>query len=165
MTSFILLFTIVVILALLFLVVEYGFLVPAVKGLPILMYHKVSENVADGLTVKTEDLERQFSYIRSRGYSSMTFEEFAQTKDHQDKREKRIILTFDDAYESFYDHVLPLLEKYRLKATLFVPIGFIGKTNEWNKGSYKILDADKLKKLAENDMIELWINSFFHKNY
>ena len=154
-----------VLLLLLYLVVEYGFMVPAVKGLPILMYHKVSENEADGLTVKIQDLENQFAFIRNSGYTSIAFEELAQTGAHQDKGEKRIILTFDDAYESFYEHVFPLLEQYQLKATLFVPVGFIGKTNAWDKGSDKILETDKLRKLSESGRVELGIHSYFHKNY
>ena len=40
---------------LLYLVFAYSFLVPAPPGLPILMYHKVSEDRADSLTVKGAD--------------------------------------------------------------------------------------------------------------
>lgn len=35
-----------------------------------------------------------------------------------------VLLTFDDAYTDFVDHALPVLQRYRLPATLFVPTAF-----------------------------------------
>lgn len=41
---------------------------------------------------------------------------------------KPLVLTFDDNGHGLYDNAFPLLEKYRLPATLFVHTNFVGKT-------------------------------------
>jgi peptidoglycan/xylan/chitin deacetylase (PgdA/CDA1 family) len=37
-----------------------------------------------------------------------------------------VLITFDDAYTDFSDHALPVLQRYNLPATLFVPTAFPG---------------------------------------
>ena len=39
------------------LILEYGILLPFPKGLPVLMYHKVSEGTTDGITIPAEKLK------------------------------------------------------------------------------------------------------------
>ena len=39
--------------------------------------------------------------------------------------ERAVVLTFDDAYEDVYHVAKPILEKYQLPATIFVPVGLI----------------------------------------
>ncbi|MBI5394676.1 MAG: polysaccharide deacetylase family protein [Verrucomicrobia bacterium] len=39
---------------------------------------------------------------------------------------RRVVITFDDGYKSFYRDLWPLLRKYRAPATLFAVSGFIG---------------------------------------
>jgi peptidoglycan/xylan/chitin deacetylase (PgdA/CDA1 family) len=42
-----------------------------------------------------------------------------------------IALTFDDGFRNFLQHGLPILEKYRLPATVFVVTGYCGRNNRW----------------------------------
>lgn len=46
-----------------------------------------------------------------------------------------VALTFDDAYRSFYETALPVLERRRVPVTLFVPSGRLGGVNTWDAGS------------------------------
>lgn len=48
--------------------------------------------------------------------------------------ERSVLLTFDDGYRSMLTVVLPLLRRFRYPAVLFVPTGFIGKYNAFDKG-------------------------------
>jgi peptidoglycan/xylan/chitin deacetylase (PgdA/CDA1 family) len=155
-----------IILCLLWLVLNYSFLIPGKKGLAILMYHKVSEDKADELTIPVATLDQQLMYIREKGYSCITFKELDRFVSAGDALpEKPLILTFDDAYGDFYTYALPLLRKYNLRATVFVPVGFMGRTNTWDLGEEPLMGPDILKELADEGIIETGLHSYLHRNY
>ena len=130
--------------------------------LPILMYHDVSPTTSQALTISVEKLEEQFSYLAEKAYRTYHLNELMDLKTLPSK--KNIVITFDDGYVSQLDLVLPLLEKYKLKATFFVPLNYLGKTDEWNTSSLPIMTSEQLKALNPNH-IELAFHSFNHKKY
>jgi peptidoglycan/xylan/chitin deacetylase (PgdA/CDA1 family) len=146
--------------------VEYSLLVPARRGLPVLMYHKVAEKDPDGLTVTTEQLDLQLMYMKEKGYHAITFAQLKElVNDGAKLPKKTVILTFDDAYRSFRDLALPLLKKHGFTATLFVPVAYMGKTNIWDHGSDPILTAEEMKQLANREEAEIGLHSFLHRSY
>jgi peptidoglycan/xylan/chitin deacetylase (PgdA/CDA1 family) len=42
-----------------------------------------------------------------------------------------LVLTFDDAYDGFYDHVLPVLQSHGFAATIYAISGWVGRRAEW----------------------------------
>jgi peptidoglycan/xylan/chitin deacetylase (PgdA/CDA1 family) len=166
MMTYILVASVIFFLVLAGLVLEYGILIPARKGLPILMYHKVSEREVDGITISAEKLKRQFEFIHKKGYQTISFDDLADAIRIGKPLPKRpLILTFDDAYRNFLEQAVPLLKNYGFKATVFIPVGFIGKTNIWDKGSDPILNVTEIKELANTGSIEFGIHSYLHRNY
>lgn len=130
--------------------------------LPILMYHHVQPLEGGGLSISVKNLEKQFKHLAESGYKSFHLEELLRLKDLP--KEKNIVITFDDGYVSQMEHALPLLKKYKLKATFFVPLDFLGKTDSWNTSSLKIMTVEHLKSL-DPGIIELGFHSFYHKKY
>ena len=126
------------------------------------MYHHVTPETGSGLTIGAAQLEAQFSWICDQGYTTWHLREL-QNRTELPKG-KNIVITFDDAYVSFMDLALPLLQKYNLKATMFVPLGFLGKTDEWNSGQVPIITTEQLSKLDPN-LVELGYHSFAHPKY
>jgi len=133
-----------------------------VSKLPILMYHNVSLTKSEALTISVEKLEEQFAYLADKGYKSCHFKELMDLGELPYK--KNIVITFDDGYVSQMELAVPLLEKYNLKATFFVPLNYLGKTDEWFTSSVKIMTSEQFHTL--NPMtIELAFHSFYHKKY
>ena len=60
--------------------------------------------------------------------------------------------------------VVPLLKKYKLKASFFIPLNYLGKTDEWNTNSLPIMNSEQLHSL-DPSVIELGFHSFDHKKY
>ena len=87
-------------------------------NVPVLMYHAVSDDLwgIDELFVSPSNMEEQLKYLVDNGYDAIWFEDLAHLEDY----EKPVILTFDDGYDDNYVELLPLLEKYQVKATVFV---------------------------------------------
>lgn len=87
-------------------------------NVPVLMYHAVSDNCwgIDELFVSPSSMDEQLKYLTENGYDAIWFEDLSHLEDY----EKPVILTFDDGYDDNYLELLPLLQKYNVKATVFV---------------------------------------------
>ncbi|MCX6287814.1 MAG: polysaccharide deacetylase family protein [Bacteroidetes bacterium] len=153
-------------LALGYLTLEYSLLIPPKKGLPVLMYHNISDGLADGLNIISSQLELQFMYLKEKGYNSLSLKQLSALMNEGGKLPKRsFVLTFDDAYKSMEDKLLPLLERYGFYATIFVPVAFIGKSNLWDDGGIPVMTAASLQKISHNPHVEIGLHSFLHRSY
>lgn len=135
--------------------------------LPVLMYHNVCRDDAksSGLTISMARLEEQLQYLVHQKYTAL----FVSELEHSGKLPpKSIVLTFDDVTENQLLYALPLLRKYKLKATFFVPFFYLGKTDLWNSGAdatgEKIMTADQLRSLDSN-LVQLAQHSYYHRKY
>ena len=134
--------------------------------LPVLMYHSftTSSNESNGLTIDVKVFEDQLRYLKSKGYVSLHFKELQELKSSKDLPKKAVIITFDDVYVNQLDLALPILEKYNIKASFFIPFKFVGKTNLWDEGEKTIMSVEQLKSL-NSELIELGMHSYAHGNY
>jgi peptidoglycan/xylan/chitin deacetylase (PgdA/CDA1 family) len=138
---------------------------PAHRAVRVLMYHQVSASRADFLTVPMALLERQLAYLGQRGYRVISCRELLAGLAGQAPLPPRpVVLTFDDGYQNNADLLYPLLQKYRLKATIFIPTKFIGHTNEWDGGTETLMDAATLRAL-DPELVELAPHSHAHVSY
>jgi peptidoglycan/xylan/chitin deacetylase (PgdA/CDA1 family) len=98
-------------------------------AIPVLMYHAISPG-PNNLYVPPEELDEQLGHLAQLGYHTITLE---QMYDHFTRGErlpeKPIVLTFDDGYADFYTNALPILQKHRMVATLFVITDLVGQPN------------------------------------
>lgn len=121
--------------------------------LVILMYHQIEKESHEDLTVSLKNLEQQFSYLSRKRYTSQFFSELiASTK-------KNIIITFDDGYRNNLEYLPSLLEKYNLKATIFIPTGFIEK----GYNNYSMMTFDEIRNL-DKKYFEIALHSHAHEN-
>jgi len=130
--------------------------------LPILMYHHVALTESEGLTIAASKLEAQFAYLASKGYQTHHFRDL--TALSKLPQGKHVVITFDDSYVSQLELAYPLLQKYGLKATFFVPFHYIGATDRWNTASLPIMTVEQLQQLDPHS-IELGYHSYAHRKY
>jgi peptidoglycan/xylan/chitin deacetylase (PgdA/CDA1 family) len=130
--------------------------------LPILMYHNISksDDLSIGLTISESKLEDQFRYLAKEGFTSFNLSELESLKEIPSKS---IVITFDDVTVNQLEYAVPLLKKYNLKATFFIPFQYVGQTDEWNKGSESIMTFEMLQSL--DSLIELGLHSYSHRKY
>lgn len=99
-------------------------------------------------------MKKQIKTLKRLRFQFITPVEFLRFIKGQSLLPKRaVLLTFDDAYEDFFDNALSILQKERVSAFLFPVSGLIGGLNDWDikigaKAS-KLLNAEKLKLLVE----------------
>jgi tetratricopeptide (TPR) repeat protein len=88
---------------------------------PILMYHGIGEHprsAAQPLAL----FESQMQALRQQGWTSITVRElFRMLGGKQPFPKRPILITFDDARIDSFEHADPVLARYGMKATMFVP--------------------------------------------
>lgn len=101
--------------------------------LRVLTYHRVGDpGRADLLNPRLisatpKAFERQMRHLASR-YRVVSVEEILQAVETGKLLPRRaVLLTFDDAYQDFGELAWPILRRYRLPATLFVPTAYPGQ--------------------------------------
>ncbi|BAL83578.1 putative polysaccharide deacetylase [Selenomonas ruminantium subsp. lactilytica TAM6421] len=91
------------------------------QSVPVLNYHQINDRDENALTVHTDQFEAQMRYLAEEGYHVITPEEMINAWENGEKLpEKPVIITFDDGYADNYRNAFPILQKYNLKATIFL---------------------------------------------
>ncbi len=79
----------------------------------------------------------------------------------------RVAITFDDAYTSVLATAAPILARYGLPSTVFVPTRWVGERNDWIQPSasvLEIMDAEQIRE-AERQGIEVESHGHAHISY
>lgn len=118
---------------------------------PILVYHKIDPRLEWGITrLSPSRFARQMEFLAQSGYQTISFRELFQ-KSFSNPNQKKIILTFDDAYQSIYQYAFPILKKYQFTASLFIISDFVGDYNQWDVHpgwrKFRHLDWDEINVL------------------
>lgn len=92
----------------------------------ILTYHSVDSS-GSVISVPPAVFDRDVRWIASSSVAVMTLPQLLRLPDDRDA----VAITFDDAYTNFQVEAWPRLRDHGLPVTLFVPTGFVGKTNRW----------------------------------
>ena len=121
---------------------------------PVLMYHAVGDDCwgEESLFVKPEELEKQLQYLSENGYETIFFEDLS----HIEQYEKPVLLTFDDGYDDNSETLLPLLQKYGMKATIFLIAGDVGKPHK--------LTRAQLAELVQSGLVSIQSHGWSHRN-
>lgn len=91
----------------------------------VLAYHDVEDSSPDQtfVSVLTEHLRQQFSWLKENNYVPVSIDQILEAKAGKTPLpSKAVLLTFDDGYQSFYQHVYPLLKAYQWPAVV-APVG------------------------------------------
>lgn len=96
----------------------------------ILMYHKIDIVTPSRWWVSVARFEQQISQLAKH-------REFVYLDDYVPNMEGQAVLTFDDAYENFYRHAIPILRSRRIPFEVFVNGDLLGKWNDFDRGEMR----------------------------
>ena len=124
---------------------------------PILMYHHLSENVTNSEMVSPEQFEAQIRALSEAGYTGVSFDELqAYVLRGEPLPDKLVVITFDDGYRSNYTLAYPILQKYGMKATIFLIAGDVGKPHK--------LTRAQLTELVQSGLVSIQSHGWSHRN-
>jgi len=117
------------------------------------MYHRFNENEYPSTNIKNEVFVEHLEAINNSNLKFITFNEFNKMiKSNIDKN--YILLTIDDAFESFYINAWPILKSRKIPFILFV------STREINKHGY--MTWEQIKELEESSLVTIGNHSHSH---
>ena len=126
------------------------------KRVPILMYHRIANVGGDRNALPPDKFEEQLLFLASHGYQTVTLKElYDSLATKKTLPPKSVVLTFDDGYKDNITTALPLLQKYKMVATVFPIACWVGKENKWenfNKQLTNTMDWDELRSWLEAGM-------------
>jgi len=90
---------------------------------------------------------------------------------------RTVVLTFDDGYESFYLHALPILRKLSVPATVFLPTRFLDNREPFpfdvwgqryrgvaQEETFRPLTTEQCREMAASGLIELGSHTHAHRD-
>lgn len=93
----------------------------------VLLYHRVSDELRDSLTVGVEQFDAQMEWL-GRHHQVVSIADVVRGKGvARDAARPVVAVTFDDGYLDNYEHAVPILLRHRIPAAFFVSTGLIGR--------------------------------------
>ena len=105
------------------------------------MYHRFDENKYPSTNIKMAIFKQQIEIIKDLNYNFYNPKNLEKNF-HIVKKEKKILITIDDAFSSFYDVAWPYLKKEKIPFILFVSTKVVGKNGYMSWAQIKELEKD-----------------------
>jgi len=96
-------------------------------GVVILGYHLVGARTSLRVDIPEAVFERQMLEIRKHGEVVPLHKAINLLGNDSLRNKTAVVVSFDDAFENFYERAWPLLKELSIPAILFVPVGFVEK--------------------------------------
>ena len=123
-------------------------------GIITLMYHRFEENKYPSTNIKLADFRRQIKLIENENINFVNPNNLTKNL-FSKKKERKILLTIDDGFLSFYNNAWPILKKKRIPFVLFVNTREVGSTN--------YMTWDQILELHKEDFVEIGNHSHSHE--
>ena len=109
------------------------------KGILSIMYHRFNENKYPSTNIKMDVFYNQMEIIKNLNYEFYN-PKFIINEFNNPKKNKKILITIDDGFRSFYDEAWPYLKKNKIPFILFVSTEPVGKNGYMNWDEIKEID-------------------------
>tara|TARA_Y100000992_G_scaffold293533_1_gene252254 strand:+ start:597 stop:1520 length:924 start_codon:yes stop_codon:yes gene_type:complete len=113
------------------------------------MYHRFDENKYPSTNIRMEIFIKHIQLIKSLGYEFIDPIEF-QNNFNFPKKQKKILLTVDDAFKSFYEVAWPYLNKNKIPFILFVSTEPIGNNGYMTWDEIKEIENEKFTMIGHH---------------
>ena len=118
------------------------------------MYHRFEENKYPSTNIKINDFKEHLKILQKNNIRFVNPKNFEkELKDN--KTQRKILLTIDDGFSSFYKNAWPILKEKRIPFILFVSTREVGTFNymTWNQ----------IREIAKEDFVEIGNHSHTHE--
>lgn len=134
---------------------------PVTLRIPILMYHYVeyvtdkNDTFRESMNIRPDTFDLQMKTLKEAGYTFMWAQELGEVLNHRRNLPKNpILITIDDGHWDVVTDILPILEKYNIKATAYVIPGMTGGSD--------FMSEAQVQDLIDSGLIEIGSHTVHH---
>ena len=106
------------------------------------MYHRFNEDKYPSTNIIMVIFKKQINIIKDKKYSFENPEDF-DLNFNNPKTKKKVLITIDDAFSSFYNHAWPYLKENKIPFILFVSTEPVGKNGYMSWEQIKEIEKEK----------------------
>lgn len=138
------------------------------QSFTVLCFHDVPDTIDPTFerdSILVGKLTAQFQWLKQNGYNVVSIQDLIDAQ--QGKKplpEKAVLLTFDDAYKSFYERVFPLLKAFHFPALLAVCGDWVDHSHKLDdkKRPYgeKYMTWNQVKEVYDSGLVEIGNHSY-----
>ena len=118
------------------------------------MYHRFNENKYPSTNIKMEIFKKQIQIINDNNFEFYNPKNF-DLDFNKPKLDKKILITIDDAFSSFYENAWPFLKENKIPFILFVSTEPVGK--------YGYMTWSQIKEIEKEDFVFIGNHSHSHE--
>jgi len=118
------------------------------------MYHRFEENKYPSTNIKINDFKEHLKIIEQNGIKFINPKNFKDEIENN-KNQRKILLTIDDGFSSFYNNAWPILKQKKIPFILFV------STRE--VGAYNYMSWDQIREISNENFVEIGNHSHTHE--
>ena len=124
------------------------------KGIIVLMYHRFNENKYPSTNIKLADFVEQINLIKKNQFKFVNPNDFDNNLLNE-KNTKKVLITVDDGFKSFYDHAWPILKKEEIPFIIFI--------NTREVGTRGYMNWDQIKEIAKEQFVHIGNHGYSHE--
>ena len=118
------------------------------------MYHRFEENKYPSTNIKIQDFKTHLNLIEENNLKFINPKDFL-NEINNNKRQRKVLLTIDDGFSSFYENAWPILKEKKIPFILFV------STREVGKKGY--MSWEQIREVNKNEFTEIGNHSHTHE--
>ena len=119
-----------------------------------LMYHRFNETKYPSTNIEMKIFKKQINLIKENNFDFYS-PEFFHKEFNIAKKEKKILITIDDAFSSFYENAWPYLKENKIPFILFVSTEPVGK--------FGYMTWEQIKEIEKEDFAFIGNHSHTHE--
>ena len=123
-------------------------------GIISLMYHRFEENKYPSTNIKIKDFIEHLKILKTNKIHFINAKDF-EIELKNNKSQRKILLTVDDGFASFYQNAWPILKKEKIPFILFVSTREIG--------TFNYMTWDQIREIRKENFVEIGNHSHTHE--
>ena len=111
------------------------------KGILSIMYHRFNENKYPSTNIRMEVFKKHMEIVKRKKYNFLDPNDFDKNFSEV-KTTKKVLITIDDGFKSFYEHAWPYLKENKIPFILFISTEAVGKNGYMNWSQIKEIESE-----------------------